>query len=114
MRRESLDFVMDEKFEESDECAMRVCDTKSNETSVKIPILDQKKFAIYKVKFRAVGAIKKWGNVLEQDFKNQLPAREDTVLDPSTHFITNRQYVYFCTLLLSKFFNFIITTAPKP
>ena len=62
---------------------MSVCDTKSNETSVKIPILDQKKYAVYKAKFRAVGAIKKWGHALNEDFKNQLPVREDTVLDPA-------------------------------
>ena len=62
---------------------MSVCDTKINETSVKIPILDRKKYAVYKAKFRAVGAIKKWGPALNEDFKNQLPAREDTVLDPT-------------------------------
>ena len=55
----------------------------SNDNSVKIPKFDGTNYTRWKQKFKAVLAIKGIAVALDPNFRNKLPAREDTVLDIS-------------------------------
>ena len=55
----------------------------SNDKTVEIPVLDEKKIGLYQPKFKSVAAIKGFAEAFEPGFELKLPAKESNVLTSS-------------------------------
>ena len=53
----------------------------NNDRSIRIPTIVEGKFQVFRMKFKAVAAIKGFAEALEPGFKSQLPGREDMSLN---------------------------------